>query len=151
VSVLANNRRAGGAYQGWIARYVDVEMGEWVEVSPPHHAAPQSGHWTLNPPSSSRRAKSGTLSPRDTRHAEKASRTHTEPGLTLPMTALPQDHGAVKSYRVEKQAAMASRTPVLAHRMKHDKSILALVVSSQYIFAGTQGGEILVGRARDMG
>ena len=38
----------------------------------------------------------------------------------------------------------ASRTPVLAHRMKHDKSILALVVSAQYIFAGTQGGEILV-------
>jgi len=28
--------------------------------------------------------------------------------------------------------------------MKHDKSILALAVSSQYIFAGTQGGEILV-------
>ncbi|KAF2123902.1 beta-Ala-His dipeptidase [Dothidotthia symphoricarpi CBS 119687] len=28
--------------------------------------------------------------------------------------------------------------------MKHNKSILALAVSSQYIFAGTQGGEILV-------
>jgi di- and tripeptidase len=29
--------------------------------------------------------------------------------------------------------------------MKHDKSILALAVSEHYIFAGTQGGEILVG------
>jgi di- and tripeptidase len=39
-----------------------------------------------------------------------------------------------------------TRTPALSHRMKHDKSILALAVSSQYIFAGTQGGEILVGK-----
>lgn len=37
------------------------------------------------------------------------------------------------------------RTPALSHRMKHDKSILALAVSEHYIFAGTQGGEILVG------
>ncbi|KAF3039077.1 hypothetical protein E8E11_005593 [Didymella keratinophila] len=37
-----------------------------------------------------------------------------------------------------------NRTPALSHRMKHDKSILALAVSAQYIFAGTQGGEILV-------
>lgn len=35
-------------------------------------------------------------------------------------------------------------TPALSHRMKHDKSILALAVSSHFIFAGTQGGEILV-------
>jgi hypothetical protein len=28
--------------------------------------------------------------------------------------------------------------------MKHDKSILALAVAGQYLFAGTQGGEILV-------
>ncbi|KAI9690909.1 MAG: hypothetical protein M1822_008529 [Bathelium mastoideum] len=35
---------------------------------------------------------------------------------------------------------------MLLHRMKHDKSILALAVSSEYIFAGTQGGEILVYR-----
>ncbi|KAK7517387.1 hypothetical protein IWZ03DRAFT_414262 [Phyllosticta citriasiana] len=35
-------------------------------------------------------------------------------------------------------------TPNLFHRMRHDKSILALAVSSQYIFAGTEGGEILV-------
>jgi di- and tripeptidase len=35
-------------------------------------------------------------------------------------------------------------SPILSHRMKHDKSILALTVSDDYIFAGTQGGEILV-------
>lgn len=34
--------------------------------------------------------------------------------------------------------------PILTHRMKHDKSILALAVSATTIFAGTQGGEILV-------
>ncbi|KAK8233372.1 hypothetical protein IWZ00DRAFT_52692 [Phyllosticta capitalensis] len=45
--------------------------------------------------------------------------------------------------------AMAAPTqqpivPNLFHRMRHDKSILALAVSAQYIFAGTEGGEILV-------
>ena len=44
----------------------------------------------------------------------------------------------------EKAVPTANQRPVLSHRMKHDKSILALAVSSQYIFAGTQGGEILV-------
>jgi len=39
---------------------------------------------------------------------------------------------------------MESHTPALAHRMMHDKSILAIAISSQYIFAGTEGGEILV-------
>ena len=34
--------------------------------------------------------------------------------------------------------------PVLSHSLKHDKSILSLVVSSKFIFAGTEGGEILV-------
>ncbi|KAI9696482.1 MAG: hypothetical protein M1820_008110 [Bogoriella megaspora] len=37
-------------------------------------------------------------------------------------------------------------SPALLHRMKHDKSILALAVSQDYIFAGTEGGEILVYR-----
>ncbi|KAF2092255.1 beta-Ala-His dipeptidase [Saccharata proteae CBS 121410] len=37
-----------------------------------------------------------------------------------------------------------SLTPELFHRLRHDKSILALAVSSDYIFAGTEGGEILV-------
>ncbi|KAF1953052.1 glutathione degradosome [Byssothecium circinans] len=38
----------------------------------------------------------------------------------------------------------AASAPILSHRMKHDKSILALAVSESCIFAGTQGGEILV-------
>src|SRR5438067_9862957 len=50
-------------------------------------------------------------------------------GITTP-TLLPQPTGP---------------TPTLFHRVRHDKSILALVVSDKYIFAGTQGGEILVG------
>jgi hypothetical protein len=55
------------------------------------------------------------------------------------MTATTQ-HVGVKDHGADR----AAKTPVLVHRMKHDKSILALVVSEQYIFAGTQGGEILV-------
>lgn len=43
------------------------------------------------------------------------------------------------------QAAEAQNTlPTLSHRMRHDKSILALALSSDRIFAGTQGGEIIV-------
>ncbi|KAH0545258.1 hypothetical protein FGG08_000712 [Glutinoglossum americanum] len=34
--------------------------------------------------------------------------------------------------------------PTLFHRVKHNNSILALVVSQQHIYAGTQAGEILV-------
>lgn len=34
--------------------------------------------------------------------------------------------------------------PLLLHQLKHDKSILALVLSSNSIYAGTEGGEILV-------
>jgi di- and tripeptidase len=60
------------------------------------------------------------------------------------MSAPPQYEGVADSNGAEKHAAATCKTPMLAHRMKHDKSILALVVSSQYIFAGTQGGEILV-------
>ncbi|KAL5117333.1 hypothetical protein ACEQ8H_004778 [Pleosporales sp. CAS-2024a] len=58
--------------------------------------------------------------------------------------APPPRPDAAKSSAADKAAATPRKTPVLAHRMKHDKSILALVVSSQYIWAGTQGGEILV-------
>ncbi len=53
--------------------------------------------------------------------------------------------------RAEQSAPKASNTaPLLSHRMKHDKSILALAVSAQYIFAGTQGGEILVHAPREL-
>ncbi|KAF2679679.1 glutathione degradosome [Lentithecium fluviatile CBS 122367] len=56
----------------------------------------------------------------------------------------PQHDGAMDANGREKAAPKANCAPVLSHRMKHDKSILALAVSNQYIFAGTQGGEILV-------
>ncbi|KAK3075452.1 hypothetical protein LTR53_001237 [Teratosphaeriaceae sp. CCFEE 6253] len=37
-----------------------------------------------------------------------------------------------------------SALPTLSHRLRHDSSILALALSDTEIFAGTQGGEILV-------
>lgn len=40
--------------------------------------------------------------------------------------------------------AMETTAPALSHRMRHDKSILAIVVSNEHVFAGTEGGEILV-------
>ena len=36
--------------------------------------------------------------------------------------------------------------PALFHKVKNQRSILALVVSNSKIYAGTQGGEILVSR-----
>lgn len=60
------------------------------------------------------------------------------------MAELPQHAAAIDSSGPQHAAPSNGRTPALAHRMKHDKSILALAVSSQSIFAGTQGGEILV-------
>jgi WD40 repeat protein len=45
---------------------------------------------------------------------------------------------------MEKASAPPPNGPVLSHRMKHDKSILALAVNERFIFAGTLGGEILV-------
>jgi hypothetical protein len=79
-----------------------------------------------------------------TRHAGEAPKIFGEARLTVLMTAPPQYEDVADSNGAEKHAATTHKTPMLAHRMKHDKSILALVVSSQYIFAGTQGGEILV-------
>lgn len=57
---------------------------------------------------------------------------------------LSQNDGTMDTNGHAMAAAKDGRTPTLVHRMKHDKSILALAVSSPYIFAGTQGGEILV-------
>ncbi|KAF2157577.1 glutathione degradosome [Myriangium duriaei CBS 260.36] len=55
----------------------------------------------------------------------------------------PDDRRTSNSSRTEdgshQQGALA-----LTHRLRHDKSILVLVLSEQHIFAGTQGGEILV-------
>lgn len=56
----------------------------------------------------------------------------------------PQNDGAMDTNGVKKAPPPAGLSPTLSHRMKHDKSILTLSVSSEHIFAGTQGGEILV-------
>ncbi|KAL9107634.1 MAG: hypothetical protein Q9187_008402, partial [Circinaria calcarea] len=37
----------------------------------------------------------------------------------------------------------AGNPPVLFHKVKNQKSILALIVSDSEIYAGTQGGEII--------
>lgn len=69
----------------------------------------------------------------------------------MPMTGPPRHERSASSTNGSSNGGIAdgaprdSRTPALSHRMKHDKSILALAVSEHYIFAGTQGGEILVG------
>ncbi|ORY17481.1 hypothetical protein BCR34DRAFT_474887 [Clohesyomyces aquaticus] len=55
-----------------------------------------------------------------------------------------QNGSAAESNGTQKTPPGSHRAPALSHRMKHDKSILALAVSSKHIFAGTQGGEILV-------
>jgi di- and tripeptidase len=62
----------------------------------------------------------------------------------MPVAAPLHNELAMDTSGAEKHVPTADRMPTLSHRMKHDKSILALAVSSQYIFAGTQGGEILV-------
>jgi di- and tripeptidase len=63
----------------------------------------------------------------------------------------PASHDGSADSKTAETPAMESNTPVLAHRMIHDKSILALAISSQYIFAGTQGGEILVRSTESQG
>jgi di- and tripeptidase len=57
----------------------------------------------------------------------------------MAMTDDPQNASALHS-----QNGSAAHAPALSHRMRHDKSILALAVSSDCLYAGTQGGEILV-------
>lgn len=80
-----------------------------------------------------------------TRHAGTAPPTHFKAWLTMPIAVPLHNDTIMDTHGVEQTAPDANnKTPVLTHRMKHDKSILALAVSSQYIFAGTQGGEILV-------
>ena len=44
----------------------------------------------------------------------------------------------------EERTSTGSNPPILFHKVKNQKSILALVVSDSKIYAGTQGGEILV-------
>ena len=52
--------------------------------------------------------------------------------------------GALEAQPSPSTTASASLKPALVHRMRHDKSILAIAVSDTHIYAGTQGGEILV-------
>lgn len=80
----------------------------------------------------------------DTMRHATATSIFDEAGLTALMTAPPPHLEVANGNGVGKFAAGGDKTPMLAHRMKHDKSILALVVSAEYIWAGTQGGEILV-------
>ncbi|KAI9862440.1 MAG: hypothetical protein M1830_006177 [Pleopsidium flavum] len=51
--------------------------------------------------------------------------------------------GAVLSNQQQTSQTKESK-PSLFHRVKNKRSILALVVSDQKIYAGTQGGDILV-------
>ncbi|OCK79980.1 glutathione degradosome [Lepidopterella palustris CBS 459.81] len=59
-------------------------------------------------------------------------------------TTVPHEAMEVEVHGRRAASTKPAVTPVLLHRLRHDKSILALVVSSTNIFAGTQGGEILV-------
>lgn len=40
--------------------------------------------------------------------------------------------------------AAPANGPLLFHKVKNEKSILAIIISNARIFAGTQGGELLV-------
>ncbi|KAF2870395.1 hypothetical protein BDV95DRAFT_575718 [Massariosphaeria phaeospora] len=62
----------------------------------------------------------------------------------MPMAGPLQHDGPAETNGEERRPPTTARTPTLSHRMKHDKSILALTVSFTNVFAGTQGGEILV-------
>lgn len=48
-------------------------------------------------------------------------------------------------YAAESRDNVDIVSPASFHRFRHDKSILALAVTDRHIYAGTQGGEILVG------
>ena len=63
--------------------------------------------------------------------------------------AVARVHDAVKTVRIQPATYgppddSPAAAPTLSHRLKHDKSILALVVAAERIYAGTQKGEILV-------
>lgn len=122
--------------------YVDVEFA----AEPP----PAWPCWAMVDPGRSVMAPTPVVSrSQDTRHAGTSLATFGEAGLTVLMTAPLQYEGAVEAKTGGTPLGPPSTVPVLAHRMKHDKSILALAVSSQYIFAGTQGGEILVRHVKE--
>lgn len=54
------------------------------------------------------------------------------------------DTGALAHCGEQQSPQTKQLQPTLFHRVKNERSVLALVVSDQKIYAGTQGGEILV-------
>ena len=56
----------------------------------------------------------------------------------------PQDNERYSQSQGQRPRSSAGATPVLFHKVKDTRSILSLIVSESQIFAGTQGGEILV-------
>lgn len=59
------------------------------------------------------------------------------------------DHGDSDAAIVKNgKAGKSGPEPTLFHKIKNQKSILALAVSDSRLYAGTQGGELLVRQAR---
>jgi len=87
-------------------------------------------------------------SPRDQFPTMNAPHSPTAAGhLSTSDPATNGHHGASPKLNGSGNApARAAVAPALSHRMRHTKSILAIVVSATHIFAGTQAGEILVCR-----
>ena len=54
------------------------------------------------------------------------------------------DEETIGAERGEQHADSETEAPGNVHRFQHDQSILALATTDAHIYAGTQGGEILV-------
>ena len=52
--------------------------------------------------------------------------------------------GEINAYEHPPHAAKSEAQPKLFHKVKNQRSILALVIGDAKIYAGTQGGDILV-------
>lgn len=75
--------------------------------------------------------------------APSSKPTNTSP-VPLLTTIRVGDNGPLPdSTDVSSDGEAGNKAPELFHRVQHDSSILALAVSEQYIYAGTQEGEIL--------
>ena len=53
-------------------------------------------------------------------------------------------NGAAEDEALSSGTSEDAAAPSLVHRFRHDKSILCLTTGEQCIYAGTQGGDILV-------
>lgn len=56
------------------------------------------------------------------------------------------DHGLSLDSLDHNPTSPYEPSPVLFHKVEHDRSILALAVIDSNLFAGTQGGEVVVSR-----